>query len=201
MYRHFVKPVLDTSMACLFLIGGIPLFLLIFVVLYRYQHRPVLFRQLRMGKKGKPFLLWKFRTLPVETTPPVFSFPEIPGHFLFPDPPIGSISSIQQFLRKSGLDELPQLLMIVKGEMSFVGPRPEMVELASRYSRLHQQRLEVRPGITGLAQIRGRDQISYRHKIRYDLFYIRNQSFLLDSWILWESTKLFLKSWRVLRHD
>lgn len=201
MYRHFVKPVLDTSMACLFLIGGIPLFLLIFVVLYRSQHRPVLFRQLRMGKKGKPFLLWKFRTLPVETTPPVFSFPEIPDHFLFPDPPIGSISVIQQFLRKSGLDELPQLLMIVKGEMSFVGPRPEMVELAARYSKLHQQRLKVRPGITGLAQIRGRDQISYRHKIRYDLFYIRNQSFLLDLWILWESTKLFLKSWRVLRHD
>lgn len=201
MYRHFVKPVLDTSMACLFLIGGIPLFVVLFVILFRYQQRPILYQQLRMGKKGKPFVLWKFRTLPLETTPPVFSFHEIPDHFLFPDPPLKSLSIIQQFLRKSGLDELPQLVMIVKGEMSFVGPRPEMVELASRYSQLHQQRLEVRPGITGLAQIRGRDHISYRHKIRYDLFYIRHQSFLLDAWILWESTKLFLKSWRVLRHD
>jgi len=128
--------------------------------------------------------------------PPSFSFSHIPDHFLFPEPSQEQVSSFQRTLRRSGLDELPQLILLLNGTMSLVGPRPEMVQLAKCYTVSHQERLAVKPGLTGLAQVCGRERLKYRHKIRYDLFYIQKQSFRLDCWILWKSLKLCLDAFR-----
>lgn len=200
MYVSYVKRPLDICLSIVAFLLLFPVFTYLSIVLLCKQGKPVLFKQDRLGKDSKPFRIHKFRTMPTDIASPQFSFQTIPDTFTFPQPLTTSLTPLQQKLRASGLDELPQLLEIITGKMSIVGPRPEQSDLASRYSAHHQKRLQVRPGLTGLAQIRGRETMRYRHKIRYDLFYIQHASFRLDCWIIWQSLLICIAALRRKRN-
>ena len=136
--------------------------------------RPVLFRQLRPGRGGRPFTLIKFRTMRVA------------------DAELGAaqtdalrLTALGGLLRSSSIDELPELINVIKGDMSLVGPRPLLMEYLPRYTPAHSRRHEVRPGITGWAQVNGRNALSWEEKFDLDVWYVDNISLLLDLRILW----------------
>ena len=133
---------------------------------------PVLFRQERIGRGGRPFEVLKFRTMVVEAA-------ERPG---FPEEEL--ITPTGRWLRRFSLDELPQLVNVLRGDMSLVGPRPTLAYQVERYDDRQRGRLAVRPGITGLAQVRGRNAITWGERIEHDLEYVERQSLLLDLAIL-----------------
>lgn len=130
---------------------------------------PVLFKQKRPGKDAKIFEVIKFRTMIVDT--------ERDGRKLSD---VERITKVGSFLRKTSIDELPQLFNIIRGEMSFIGPRPLLVEYLKYYSPEQKKRHEVTPGISGWAQVNGRNAISWEEKFKYDIWYVDNQSFFLD---------------------
>ena len=135
--------------------------------------RPVIFTQTRVGRDGQPFELYKFRTM-VEGTH------EASGGY----PTAAMVTPVGRFLRKSSLDELPQILNLIRGDVSLVGPRPALPEQAARYTDRQRGRLAVRPGITGLAQVRYRNAATWSVRIETDLEYIERISPLTDLWIL-----------------
>ncbi|HEX5041200.1 MAG TPA: sugar transferase [Candidatus Limnocylindria bacterium] len=133
---------------------------------------PVFFRQVRVGWKGRPFRVWKFRTMVDAPDNPIL-------------PATDRITAVGRLLRTTSLDELPQLINVARGEMSIVGPRPTLAYQVARYDERQRRRLNVRPGITGLAQVRGRNSITWAHRIDHDLEYLDRQSPALDIKILW----------------
>lgn len=133
---------------------------------------PVFFRQERVGWRGRPFRVWKFRTMVDAPDNPIF-------------PANDRITGVGRVLRTTSLDELPQLINVARGEMSIVGPRPTLAYQVARYDDRQRRRLNVRPGITGLAQIRGRNIITWAHRIDHDVEYLERQSPVLDIKILW----------------
>ncbi len=151
-----------------------PILLLLALLIRAKLGSPVIFRQVRPGKDGAPFTMYKFRTMTDAR--------DAQGQLL-PDkdrlPPFG------RFLRASSMDELPELLNVLKGEMSLVGPRPLLMEYLPLYSAEQIRRHEVRPGITGWAQVNGRNAISWDEKFRLDVWYVDHQSLRLDARILW----------------
>jgi sugar transferase EpsL len=134
---------------------------------------PVLFKQIRPGLKGRPFKIYKFRSLTDET--------DETGRFL---PDAERFTRFSARLRGSSLDELPELFNVLKGDMSLVGPRPLLMQYLDRYDRDQARRHEVRPGITGWAQVNGRNAISWEEKFRLDVWYVDHHTFLLDIKIL-----------------
>lgn len=139
---------------------------------------PVFFRQVRPGKAGKPFEMIKFRTMRDST---------YENGALLPDSE--RIAPFGNFLRNSSLDELPDLWNVLKGDMSLVGLRPLLMECLPLYSNEQSTRHEVRPGVTGWAQVNGRNDISWEEKFKYDIWYVENQSFWLDMKIIWMTIK------------
>ena len=135
---------------------------------------PILFRQKRPGKDEKIFGIYKFRTMTNEK--------DADGNLL---PDEQRLVGIGKFIRSTSLDELPQLFNVLKGEMSFVGPRPLLIEYLDLYNETQKRRHDVKPGITGWAQVNGRNAISWEQKFEYDVWYVDNQSFWLDMKILW----------------
>ena len=135
---------------------------------------PILFRQKRPGYKEKIFGIYKFRTMTNEV--------DEDGNLL---PDEQRLVGIGKFIRSTSLDELPQLFNVLKGEMSFVGPRPLLKEYLPLYNEKQKRRHDVKPGITGWAQVNGRNAISWEQKFDYDVWYVDNQSFWLDIKILW----------------
>ncbi len=156
------------SITCLLLAA--PLMLIIAVAVRISMGSPVLFRQQRPGRGGKPFGLLKFRTM------------KHAGYEGQPD--AERLTAFGRFLRSTSLDELPELLNVLMGEMSLVGPRPLLMEYLPLYNAEQARRHEVLPGITGWAQVNGRNGISWEEKFRLDLWYVEHQSFLLDLRIL-----------------
>ncbi len=142
---------------------------------------PVFFRQERSGLEGKTFVMIKFRTMTNRT--------DTSGALL---PDSERLTRFGRFLRSTSLDELPELWNVVRGEMSFVGPRPLLVEYLPLYSKHQERRHEVRPGITGLAQVKGRNQLSWLEKFELDIWYIDNRTFSLDCSILFWTMKSVL---------
>jgi sugar transferase EpsL len=140
----------------------------------RKHGAPVLFRQTRPGMGGKPFLMYKFRTMTDQR--------DTAGNLL---PDEKRLTRFGKFLRSTSLDELPELINVLKGEMSLVGPRPLLMEYLGRYSPEQARRHEVRPGITGWAQVNGRNAISWEEKFKLDVWYVDNRSLWLDIKILW----------------
>ena len=138
----------------------------------------VIFQQNRPGQFGKPFLMYKFRTMT--------NARNSDGELLSDEERITKFGS---FLRKTSLDELPELFNILKGEMSLVGPRPLLVEYLPLYNEQQKKRHDVRPGITGWAQVNGRNALSWQEKFNLDVWYVENQSFWLDMSILWMTIK------------
>lgn len=169
-----MKRLFDLLCALLALLILSPTLVVIAVMVRTKLGPPVLFRQLRPGLHGRLFYVYKFRTMTDQR--------DIDGQ-LFSDEvrltPFGII------LRKLSLDELPQLFNVIKGDLSFVGPRPLLIQYLSRYNPEQARRHEVKPGITGWAQINGRNAISWEEKFRLDVWYVDNRSFLLDLKILW----------------
>ena len=162
------------------LLLALPLLSLIWLVRNKLGN-PVFFRQVRPGMHGKPFEMVKFRTMTDERGPD--------GQLL---PDAVRLTPFGRFLRYSSLDELPELWNVLKGDMSLVGPRPLLMEDLPLYSPEQARRHEVRPGVTGWAQINGRNAISWEDKFKLDTWYVDNQSFWLDIRILWLTVRKVL---------
>jgi len=174
MYKSVVKPLLDKTLALFLLFFTLPLMIITAMLVYLNMGRPVFFRQERPGYKGKIFSIYKFRTMNTQKDK---------NDTLLPDDK--RVTKIGQFIRSNSLDELPQLINVLKAEMSFVGPRPLLKEYLPLYDDEQVLRHEVKPGITGWAQVNGRNAISWEEKFKYDVWYVNHQSFLLDMKILW----------------
>lgn len=151
-----------------------PLLLLTVLLVRINLGAPVLFRQERPGLHGKPFLIYKFRTMTDQR--------DMLGNLL---PDAERLTPFGKFLRSTSLDELPELLNVLKSDMSLVGPRPLLMEYLPLYSTEQARRHEVKPGITGLAQVNGRNAITWNEKFALDVWYVDHRSFLLDLKILW----------------
>ena len=147
--------------------------LLVYVAVRLTLGAPAIFTQLRPGLNGKPFRMYKFRTMTSER--------DVAGHLL---PDEARLTALGRLLRATSLDELPELWNVLMGDMSLVGPRPLLMEYLEHYSPEQARRHEVRPGITGWAQVNGRNALSWEDKFRLDVWYVENQSFWLDMRIL-----------------
>jgi sugar transferase EpsL len=169
IYRRWGKPAFDIFSALLGLIVLSPLLIAIAILIAWKLQRPVLFRQLRPGLAGKSFTLFKFRTM--------VDLYDDKGELLSDAERLTPFGS---FLRATSLDELPELLNVLKGEMSLVGPRPLLVRYLERYTPEEMRRHDVKPGITGWAQVNGRNAITWDQKFQQDLWYVDHQSFVLD---------------------
>jgi len=172
---QMVKRVFDLFASLLLFIITAPLFLVIGILIKFDSSGPVFFRQERIGKHGQPFLMYKFRSMRVTASPYEYS------PLQSSDP---RITRLGRFLRRTSLDELPQLLNVLHGNMSLVGPRPEMPFIVSQYEPRHRHRLEVKPGLTGLWQLSGDRAFLIHENIEYDLYYIRHRNFFMDLAIL-----------------
>jgi sugar transferase EpsL len=179
-YLLFFKPLFDRFLIILF----VPILLMLFPLLSILVGFPVLFKQSRPGKNGIPFTIYKFRTMTDEKD----EF----GNLL---PDVKRLTRFGSFLRRTSLDELPELFNVLKGEMSLVGPRPLLIDYLPLYSPEQARRHEVKPGITGWAQINGRNSLSWQEKFEMDVWYVDHVSFWLDIKIL------FLTIWKVLKRE
>ena len=186
----WAKRALDLIVALVLLILVSPLWLLIVLWIRLDSPGPALFKQVRIGLRGKPYKVYKFRTMLPNADAlmkeKLANVKEL-DNFVFQDKNDPRITKSGRFLRKTSLDELPQLLNILIGNMSLVGPRPEVPEIVKHYTPEQRQRLNVLPGVTGLAQVNGRSELTLGETIAYDLEYVRNWSFWLDLKILWKT--------------
>lgn len=165
---------MDILIALILAVMLIPLLLLIAIIIRIMLGSPVFYRQVRPGFKGKPFVLYKFRTMTNNL-----------GHDWNLRSDDERLTPIGRFLRKLSLDELPELFNVLKGDMSLVGPRPLLMKYLDRYSAEQARRHEIKPGITGLAQINGRNAITWEDKFKFDVWYV-------DNWSLWLDIKIIL---------
>lgn len=177
-----MKRLFDILVSALLLLACSPLLLALAFVIRRNMGSPVLFRQTRPGLHGKPFTILKFRTMR--------DAKDKNGR---PLPDADRLTKLGAFLRASSLDELPELWNVFKGEMSLVGPRPLLMQYLERYTPRQAKRHQVRPGLTGWAQIQGRNAISWEEKFELDVWYVEHRSFGLDLKILWKTLQTVLK--------
>jgi lipopolysaccharide/colanic/teichoic acid biosynthesis glycosyltransferase len=176
-----LKYAADRLLAALLLLFFAPLLLAISLWIVVDDGWPPLLRQLRAGRRGKPSGMFKFRTMVRDALARAAEVTDDPFGVVKDDP---RVTRSGRLLRRTGLDELPQLLNVLVGQMSLVGPRPDLVEQAAHYSESDRRRLAVLPGITGWAQVRGREEIGWPERIRLDLWYIDHWSLGLDLRIL-----------------
>ena len=169
-----LKRVFDITLALLLIIIFLPFYIIVSVLILTKMGSPILFRQQRPGLHSKIFGIYKFRTMTNEK--------DEKGELL---PDEQRLLGLGKTIRSLSLDELPQIFNVLKGDMSFVGPRPLLIEYLERYNDTQKRRHEVKPGITGWAQVNGRNAISWEQKFEYDVWYVDNQSFWLDIKILW----------------
>lgn len=173
-YDH-PKRFMDIVMSAALLVIASPALLAVSLIIRLTQGRPILFCQKRPGLNEERFTLLKFRTMR--------NVDEEAGFITDQE----RLTRIGRLLRATSLDELPSLVNVVRGDMSLVGPRPLLIDYLDRYTPAQRRRHSVRPGVTGLAQVRGRNSISWERKFAYDLYYVRKRSFWLDLKILWET--------------
>jgi len=196
---HFFKRMFDLTCTLAVLPFVLPLMALIALIIRFDSPGPALFKQKRVGKNGKLFEIYKFRSMvhrlddsyhrafmkafiqgQIDET-------SVEGKKVFKPFSDSQVTRVGRFLRKTSLDELPQLFNVLKGDMSLIGPRPNVPWEVEAYKPWHYERLEVLPGITGLAQINGRSSISFDKIAQYDIEYARNQNLWLDLRILWKT--------------
>ncbi|BFL77528.1 sugar transferase [Staphylococcus hominis] len=171
-----LKRLFDIAVSATGLIISAPITLTTAVVISKKLGKPVLFRQVRPGQDGKPFEIYKFRTMSDER--------DENGELL---PDDQRMTPVGTFIRKSSIDELPQLINVLKGDISLVGPRPLLMEYLPLYNDEQKKRHNVKPGITGWAQVNGRNAISWDQKFKLDVWYAENQSFKLDMYIIYKT--------------
>ena len=158
-------------LALIILIITLPLSIIVAVAIKLDSKGPILFKQLRTGKKGKEFYCYKFRSM-------------VYGNYVHDLIKKDQVTKIGSFIRKTSIDELPQLINILKGEMTFIGPRPWITDYAKYYNKKQRRRLDVTPGLTGLAQCSGRNSISIKEKIALDVKYVENMSLKMDLYVI-----------------
>ena len=181
MYYNFLKSAFDYTFAILGFILLLPLFVIIVSMLYFFNKKAVFFTQERPGKNEKIFKLIKFKTMTDEK--------DATGKLLSDEK---RLTNVGRFIRSSSLDEIPQLINVIKGEMSLIGPRPLLVSYLPLYSKEQARRHHVKPGITGWAQINGRNAISWEKKFELDVWYVEKMSFALDVKILFRTVRKVL---------
>jgi len=169
-----IKTLFDKSLALLLIILFSPIYIVVSLLILVKMGRPILFRQKRPGLHEEIFGIYKFRTMTNEK--------DENGELL---PDDKRLVGVGKFIRSTSLDELPQIFNVLKGDMSFVGPRPLLIEYLPLYNERQKKRHNVKPGITGWAQVNGRNAISWEQKFEYDVWYVEHQSFWLDMKILW----------------
>lgn len=182
IYKNLIKRILDFVIALCALIVLSPLMVLMVVLVRTKLGTPVLFKQKRPGKNEKIFTLYKFRTMTEEK--------DENGELLSDEV---RLTSFGKMLRATSLDELPELINIVKGEMSLIGPRPLLIKYLPLYNETQRHRHDVRPGLTGWAQINGRNAITWEKKFEYDIEYVNRLTFLFDCKIFFGTIRAVLK--------
>jgi undecaprenyl phosphate N,N'-diacetylbacillosamine 1-phosphate transferase len=176
-FQLFIKYFFDKIFAILLFILLLPVFLIISLLIIIEDGCPVFFIQDRVGLNGKIFKMYKFRSFRKKA--------DLSNVYTYSDDP--RISKVGKFIRRFSIDELPQLINIIKGDMSFIGPRPNLPFQYQTLNDIQKQRYLIKPGITGLAQINGRNKLKWEKRIYYDLIYIKNYNLLLDLYILYKT--------------
>lgn len=182
MYKIYIKSITDFCISLLLLIVASPILILITLLLFFSNKGKPFFFQLRPGKNDKIFKIIKFKTMNDKK--------ESEGNLLSD---AKRLTKVGAFVRKTSLDEIPQLINVIKGDMSLIGPRPLLPEYLPLYNDFQKRRHEVKPGITGWAQVNGRNLISWQQKFEYDIWYVENISFLLDCKIVFLTIKKVFK--------
>jgi len=180
----FVKRFFDLLVTLLGLVIILPLMAILSLLVWIFLGTPILFRQLRPGYKGRPFVTYKLRTMTNRSGPD--------GNLL---PDAERLTAFGRFLRSTSLDDLPQLFNVLRGEMSLVGPRPLLMQYLKRYTPDQMRRHDVLPGMTGWAQIHGRNTLDWEEKFRLDVWYVDHWSFWLDLKILFQTP------WKVFKRE
>lgn len=181
MYRKYIKRLLDIILSLLAIIILAPLYLIISLLVLIFMGWPILFKQPRPGKNEKIFNMYKFRTMTNKK--------DKDGNLL---PDEQRLNKFGRFLRKTSLDELPEFFCILTGKMSFIGPRPLLVKYLDYYTKEEHHRHDVRPGLTGWAQVNGRNLVNWDDRFKLDLDYVNNISFIMDIKILFITIKTVL---------
>ena len=184
LYKNYIKRLLDLIAASIGFILLFPIFVIVWFILLLKNNGSAFFYQERPGKNERIFRIIKFKTMTDKT--------DSKGELL---PPSERLTKTGMFVRKYSLDEIPQLLNVIKGDMSLIGPRPLLIRYLPRYNEFQKQRHLIKPGITGWAQVNGRNAISWEQKFEYDVWYVKNISFRLDLKIL------FLTIYKVFKKD
>ena len=182
MYRRFLKRLLDILGSLILIIITLPVMIILYFLIKNKISKEPIFKQIRPGLNEKLFKIYKFKTMSDEK--------DENGNLLSDELRLDKFGAK---IRSTSLDELPQLFNVLKGDMSFIGPRPLLEKYLTLYSPKQRLRHSVRPGITGLAQVNGRNEISWKNKFRYDSFYASNLNFLLDLKILFLTIKKVIK--------
>lgn len=182
MYKKYIKRILDIILSLIAIIITLPIFLIVGILVLIFIGQPAIFRQKRPGKNEKIFTMYKFRTMTNKK--------DEDGNLL---PDELRLTKLGKFLRKTSLDEIPEFINILKGDMSFVGPRPLLVEYLPYYAKEEHHRHDVRPGLTGLAQVSGRNLLNWNDKFQKDLEYVNNITFINDVKIIIDTIKTVFK--------
>lgn len=183
MYKNIFKPIIDFTVAIISLVVLFPVFLIVWILLLFANNGSAFFYQPRPGKNEKTFDIIKFKTMNDKK--------DLDGNLL---PDSVRLTPIGKFIRKTSLDEIPQLFNVLKGDMSIIGPRPLRIYYLPIYSETQKRRHNVRPGITGWAQVNGRNAISWAKKFEYDIWYVDNISLLLDIKIIFKTISKVVKA-------
>ena len=182
MYKNYFKKLLDFLIALIGLVLLSPIFLVVTIGLFFVNQGQPFFIQTRPGKNEQLFKIIKFKTMNDKR--------DVHGNLLLD---AERLTSVGAFVRKTSMDEIPQLINVLKGDMSLIGPRPLLVQYLPLYNTEQKQRHNVRPGITGWAQVNGRNAMSWQQKFEYDVWYVKNISFVLDCKILFLTIKKVIK--------
>lgn len=182
MYQKYIKRLLDIILSLLAIIITFPIFLIIGILVLMFIGQPAIFRQKRPGKNEKIFTMYKFRTMTNKK--------DEDGNLL---PDELRLTKLGKFLRKTSLDEIPEFINILKGDMSFIGPRPLLVEYLDYYTEEEKHRHDVRPGLTGLAQVSGRNLLSWEDKFKKDIEYVNNITLINDIKIIFKTILVVFK--------
>ncbi len=193
-FQRLIKRVFDIAVTSLLMIPALPLMTIIAILIRLDSPGPILFRQKRVGERNRVFCMYKFRSMRdgAEHMQTQVNTLDGDGHLIYKHPDDPRVTRVGQWLRRLSLDELPQLFNILRGEMSLVGPRPEMPWLVEQYEAWQCKRFEVPQGLTGWWQVNGRSEKPMHLNTEDDLFYIRNYSLWLDIKILWRTLQTVL---------
>ena len=192
---HSMKRLFDIVAATCGIVILSPLMIIIAVLIKGEDHGPIFYKQVRVGKNGKTFKMYKFRSMLVNADKMLDKLKEQndvdgPMFKMKYDP---RVTKIGHFIRKHSLDELPQFLNVLKGDMSLVGPRPPLPSEVAEYSDYDKQRLYVTPGCTGLWQATERNEVGFNEMVQLDIQYIQRASFMFDLWIIWKTIEIIIK--------